>query len=175
MLRTVIVGALGLAAVASLLTACAAGPGATTALTPTPVECGDIPADIGGCSSARPVYQGATCEAIGQEWGQAIENLVTPIFSEAAVIDGKQKSARVHDALVLATITAGLHLDDRKLLGACKSADFVALADKGFSQAFRDGLPAVLYDDAPTATWDQFLFELQRAIVVIDVPASPTP
>jgi hypothetical protein len=174
MKRTILWGAACLAAAASLVSACTGAPGgASIAATPTPEICGDIPADIGGCSSNRPVYQGTTCEAVGQEWGRWIERLVTPIFDDAGVVDGEQKSVRVHEALVLATITAGLHLDEVDLLGVCTSTDFVALADRGFSQGFRDGLGSVLYDDAPTATWDQFLFELQRAIKVIDVSAAP--
>ena len=40
-----------------------------------------------------------------------------------------------------------------------------------FGEPFRAGIGDALYDAAPVATWDQFLFELQRVVRVIDVDA----
>lgn len=159
---------ISLLAVASAAMACgSAGKTATS----SPEYCDDVQADIGGCGPDRPVYEGTTCDAVAGEWGDAIERLIVPIFGEPPLLGDKQKSARVHDALVLATVTAGLHMDEAGMLGTCTSADFIAIAEPGLGQEFRDGIDDALYDAAPIATWDQFLFELERVIRVIDVAA----
>ena len=164
-LRSAIMLIVGLATVALLLVACTA----TGSTTPPPSDCGNIPASIGGCSSGRPVYAGTTCDELAEEWATAVDRLVTATFSEPALIDGKQRSARIQDAMILASITAGMRLNDLGLLGTCKAEDFVATADPLFGDQFRAGIPSMLYDGAPTATWEQFLFDLRRAIKIIDV------
>jgi len=153
--------------VASLAAAC----GGEAPTTPEPSVCDDIQADIGGCRVDRPVYLALDCDGLAGEWGASIERLVTPIFAEEPLRDGKQKSARIHDAMVLATIAAGLHMDRHGLLGTCESAAFMEIAGPAFGEPFRAGIGDALYDAAPVATWDQFLFELQRVVRVIDVDA----
>lgn len=149
-----------------------AGCGATA--TPTPTECDDIPASIGGCSSARPVYTGTTCREFAEQWGRSVDTAVLRIATEPEVLEERQRSARTQDAMILATVALGLHLDAQGRLGECTSDAVLAGADGAFTQAMRDAIPAVLYDNLPAATWDQFEFEARKVLKVLDVaPTAP--
>jgi hypothetical protein len=155
-----------------VLAGCAGQP----AEAPEPSVCDGIEADMGGCSELRPAYTGDTCDEVAAEWGPAVETLVTPIFDEPPVVGEQQRSSRILDALILASVTAAMHLDDAGLLGTCRPDAFVAAAEAGFSAGFRGRILSILYDGEPVATWDQLRFELRRGFSIIDVsdPASPS-
>lgn len=143
------------------------GPFARASPTDPPV-CDGIRADVGGCDSSRPVFAGTTCEAIANEWVAAIDERVRPIISGPPVEDGKQRSSRISDVLVVSSVIAAMRLDDLGLLDSCDAPTFLEAADTGFSDELHDGIGATLFDGQPVATRDDWAEELLRAIRIID-------
>lgn len=163
----------GLIAIGCLALLAASGlAGCGASASPLPSICDDIPAWIGGCSSLRPVYTGTSCDDFGKQWGSSVDAAILRIAAEPEVVDGRQRSARVQDAMILATVALGLHLDDQGRLGECGSQDVLASADKSFTDKMRETVPSVLYDNLPPATWDQFESEALKVLKALDEPAS---
>jgi hypothetical protein len=143
------------------------GPFAGGSPTEPPV-CNGIRADVAACGSSRPVFVGTTCEAIADEWVAAIDERVLPIISGPPVDDGKQRSSRISDVLVVSSVIAAMRLDDLGLLDSCDAPTFLEAADTGFSDELHDGIGATLFDGQPVATRDDWAAELLRAIRIID-------
>lgn len=140
-----------------------------------PVACGGIPADFGGCSSARPVFLGSTCAEIGAEWGESVDRGVLAVIRGPATVNGQQRSTRVSDVLVLASIVAGMRLDTLGLLATCDTPEFLNAARPRFSADLLDGIGGVLFDGSPVATTEDWERLLVRAIGIIDDGELPSP
>lgn len=154
-----------LVVVASLLSACSVFPGASA----RPTLCNGVPADIGGCDDP-PRYEGTTCAALSAEWGQEVNDRILKLIVEPAVVNGEQRSARVHSVLVLATTTLGLRMGQLGLLGECSASDILTGAQPAFTADLKAGIVSALYDDNPPASWKQFNTEALRVLAVLDVP-----
>ena len=127
-----------------------------------PAVCDGIPADMGGCDSARPVFVGETCEAIADEWVVAIDGGVIKVIRGQPVVDGMQRSSRISNVL------AGMRLDELGLLETCDAPTFLEAAKTDLSDDLRAGIGATLFDGQPFATqgdWEEILF---RAIRIVD-------
>ena len=146
-----------------------AGCGPFAGASPTnPPVCDGIPADFGGCDSARPVFTGTTCVAIADEWVTAIDERVIPIINGPPVENDMQRSSRISNVLVLSSIVAGMRLDELGLLDSCDAPTFLEAAESGFSDELQGGIGATLFDGQPRASradWEESLF---RAIRIID-------
>ena len=130
--------------------------------------CDGVPADFGGYDPARPTFSATTCEEIAAEWVAAIDERAIQVINGPAVEDGKQRSSRISDVLVLSSILAGMRLDDLGLLESCDAPIFMGAARTGVSAEVMDGMGAALFDGSPVASredWEQVLF---RAIRIID-------
>lgn len=154
----------GLILVASLTSAC------SVASTPEPTMCDGIPAEMGGCGSQRPTYQGTTCEELGSEWGQHVDARLRAVIDGPAQVDDKQRSVLIQNELVLATTTVGLRLQKLGLLNTCKVAIFLPAAEREFSDTLKSKIGAVLYDGNPIATYEQFHAEVEYVLGVLDEP-----
>ena len=133
-----------------------------------PPACDGISAEAGGCDSSRPVFVGTTCEAIADEWVAAIDERVVPIINGPPVEDGKQRSSRITDVQVVASVIAAMRLDELGLLASCDAPTFLEAAKTGFSDELLSGIGATLFDGQPLAgrgDWEETLF---RAILIID-------
>ena len=133
-----------------------------------PAVCDGIPADMGGCDSARPVFVGETCEAIADEWVDAIDGGVIKVIRGQPVVDGMQRSSRISNVLVVSSIVAGMRLDELGLLETCDAPTFLEAAKTDLSDDLRAGIGATLFDGQPFATqgdWEEILF---RAIRIVD-------
>lgn len=137
---------------------------------PEPTICDGVPSDIGGCSSQRPTYEGTTCEQLGAEWGQYVDAGLRAVIAGPESIDGKARSVLIHEQLVLATVTAGLRLQQLGLLDTCKVAIFLPPAEREFSNDLKATIGGALYDGRPVATYQQFQFEVEHVLVVLDHP-----
>lgn len=151
--------AVGLMLVASLAGGCS-----LVSATPAPSSCDGISSEIGGCDSGLPSFAGTTCEEVGAEWGQAVDTGIRAVIAEPPVVDGKQKSARISDVMVLAFVRATKHMEATGQLASCRAADFLDAATPAFSDELKAGIGAALYDGSPDATYEQFLAEVQNVI-----------
>ena len=153
--------------VASLIAGCefVSGP------QPTEQICDGIPADLGGCDNP-PGYVGATCEALGPEWGKHVNDRLLEIIAGPIVVDGARKSSRIQGFEVLATVRLARHLDRIGLLGECSAAEILAGAETEFAAELRSTIGAELYDGEPMATWEDFEASAAKALSVLDFPIS---
>ena len=146
-----------------------AGCGPIAGASPTnPSPCDGITADIGGCDSSRPVFVGTTCEAIADEWVAAIDERVVPIINGPPVEGEQQRSSRISDVQVVASVIAAMRLNELGLLDSCDAPTFLEAAKTGFSDELQGGIGATLFDGQPLASrgdWEETLF---RAIRIID-------
>jgi hypothetical protein len=150
----------------SLLVAACSTPLASSS--PASSICEGIPADMGGCSPSRPLFTGSTCQAIAIEWGAAVDRGVVPVINGPATADGKQRSARIADVLVLASIVAGMRLHELSLLPSCDTPEFLNAAKPQFSDELKAGIGHALLDGVPEATEADWEAALVRAIRIID-------
>jgi hypothetical protein len=150
---------------ASFVAACGVLPGATT-----PLACDGVSAEVGGCSSERPSFEGTTCAEVAQEWGQTVDTRVKEVIAGPETVDGKQRSSRILDVLVLAYVGATKHLEQSGQLGRCHAADFLAGAAPSFSEELKAGIGGALYDGDPVTTYGQFIAEVQNVIKTLDNP-----
>lgn len=158
--------ALALAAVFALLVgACSSAPRPATS---TPAVCDRTPAEMGGCSTARPIFVGSTCKELAAEWGRAVDGLVVSVIDGPAEVAGKRRSVLVGDALTLASVAVGLKLNDLGLLASCDVAEFLPIAEGQFSPHLRAGIGNVIFDGDPVGTEADWRARLHRAIGIID-------
>jgi len=159
-----IISRLGLILMASFLVA-----GCSPTARPTaPAVCDGIPADLGGCSSARPNFAGSTCRELAGEWGRHVDRQVVAVINGPEDAEGKKRSVRVSDALVLSSIVAGMRLDELGLLASCDVPEFLQAAKAQFSDQLKAGVGSVLFDGSPIATDREWEAALVRAIGIID-------
>lgn len=130
--------------------------------------CGGVPADIGGCSSARPSFSATTCAELAAEWGDDVDRRIVAIIDGPKSVDGKAKSVRNYEALVLASTVLSLRLDALGLLPSCDMAEFWPIAQTRFSPELQAGAGDVLYDGDPASTYDQWLEATKQIIGLID-------
>jgi hypothetical protein len=72
--------------------------------------------------------------------------------------------------MVLATVTVGLRLQELGLLGTCRVAGFLPLAEREFSHELKSTIGGTLYDARPLATYEQFYAEVEHVLVALDHP-----
>lgn len=149
----------------SLLAAACSG---TLTASPTPSLCAGVPAEMGGCSDERPVFTGSTCTEIGHEWGRAVDRRVLAVIAGPPTEDGKQRSARISDVLVLSSVVAGMRLDELELLPSCDVPEFLSAGQSQFSQQLQDTIGEVLFDGSPIATAEDWEVFLTRFVRIID-------
>jgi hypothetical protein len=147
-----------------LVVACSPTAGAPT----TPAVCGGIPADMGGCSAARPSFAGTTCRDVAEEWGRYVDQKVVGVINGPDSADGKKRSVRISDALVLGSIVAGMRLDELGLLAACDVPEFLPAAKRQFSEELKGRVASAPFDGSPIATPQDWDAALNRAIGIID-------
>ena len=151
--------AVGLVLVASLAGGCS-----LVSASPAPSSCDGISSEVGGCDSGQPSFTGTTCNEVGAEWGEAIDTGIRAVIAEPPMVDGKQRSSRISDVMVLAFVRASKQLQATGQLESCTAADFLDAATPAFSDELKQGIGAALYDGSPNATYEQFLSEVQNVI-----------
>jgi hypothetical protein len=136
--------------------------------TPAPSSCDGISSGLGGCAAGQPSFAGTTCAEVGAEWGQAVDAGIRAVIAGPPTADGKQRSARISDVMVLAFVRASQQLQTAGRLEGCSSADFLSAATPAFSADLKRGIGSALYDGSPEATFEQFLAEVQNVIRGLD-------
>lgn len=153
--------AAGLLLVASLVSACG-----TATPSPEPSGCNGVSADI--CGLAQPSLAGTDCASVGSEWAQAVDVGIRAVLDGPANVDGKQRSARIGDVMVLAFVNATGHLEALGALRACSAEAFLKAAEPEFSDELRTRVGAALYDGEPSVGYDEFLAEVRNVVGVLD-------
>lgn len=167
-------GAVLLVVVCLLLAAC-------TQLQPTPSLnaepsiCAGIASDFGGCSPDRPTYTGTTCPDLAAEWGSDVDRRTVAIINGPAGVDGKAKSARNVDTLVLTSLVLTMRLDDRGLRSSCGMSEFWQIAQRQFSDALRAGAGRILWDGDPVVPFADWLARAKEIVGMIDDGKSTAP
>lgn len=150
---------------AVLLAACSGMP---ISETPANSFCNDISAEVGGCDPDAPAFSGTTCDELAIEWGREVDRRLTEIIEGSAVVDGEQRSARAHKALVLPTLLVSARIRELGLTPACDADAFAATAEDSFGATLREGVGGVLYDGEPQVTYEQWRDEMVRTLDAIE-------
>lgn len=135
---------------------------------PSPTLCDGLPADMGGCAENVPSFAGTTCIEVAEEWGRAVDRGVVAVMDGPAVVEDKQRSARITDVLVVSSVRAGTRLDELGLLPSCDVDVFLPAGRREFSNALVDGIGEVLFDGSPVASPEDWNVFLTRFIRIID-------
>lgn len=146
------------------LTACSA----TMTETPMPSICDGIGADIGGCRDDLPTFSGSECAEVGQEFGAHLNDETLSIIRGPADVRGEGRSVRLKQAMTLTASLANARLDDLGLRSACDAPEFLAAAEREFSEELRATVGQVLFDGQPVATYEEWLADVERSVSVID-------
>lgn len=136
--------------------------------TPTPSICDGIGADIGGCRSDLPVFEGEDCAAIGREFGAYLNDETLAIVQGPSDVDGEARSVRLKQAMTLMASLANTQLDALGLRSACDAPQFLAAAEPEFSDELRATVGDALFDGQPAATYQEWFADVERSVSVID-------
>jgi hypothetical protein len=159
-----------------LVAACSGQSGAPT-VDPAATTCDGIGADFGGCSPDRPVYSGTSCPELAAEWGRDVDRRIVGLVNGPSMADGKARSVRNTDALVLTSLVVTYRLDALGLRASCNMDEFWPIAQRQFSADTRAGAGSVLWDAAPVVPFDDWLARAKEIVGMIDsaVPGSSVP
>lgn len=125
-------------------------------------------ADIGGCRSDLPVFQGEDCAAIGREFGAYLNDETLAIVQGPSDVDGEARSVRLKQAMTLMASLANTQLDALGLRSACDAPQFLAAAEPEFSDELRATVGDALFDGQPAATYQEWFADVERSVSVID-------
>jgi len=135
---------------------------------PARSSCDGIGAGLGGCDSNLPEFSATDCVGVAQEFGTALDERTLAVITGPEAVDGNARSVRLTHAMVLVSDLANRHLRATGLHADCDVPEFMGAAEAEFSSELRDSVGAFLYDGRPPATYDEWLEQLNRNIVVID-------
>ncbi len=130
--------------------------------------CNGVPADIGGCSAARPSFAATTCEGLAAEWGAAVDRRIVAIIDGPATVDGEQRSVLLSEAMSLASILVGQRMIELGNHESCDVANFLPIAKRQFSEDLTAGIGGILFDGNPIGTQGDWDVVLNRYIGIID-------
>jgi hypothetical protein len=84
--------------------------------------CDGISSDVGGCTAVRHTFTGSTCQAIGVEWADVIDEAIVAILDGPEAVDGDARSVRLQQAAVITTVDMNAHLRDLERDPACAAS-----------------------------------------------------
>jgi len=158
-----------------LLVAACSGQTSTPSVDPAATFCDGISADFGGCSPDRPRFSGTSCSDLAAEWGRDVDRRIVELISGPAAIDGKAKSVRSVDVLVLTSLVVTKRLDALGLRASCPMAEFWPIALQQFSAEMKAGAGGILFDGSPIVSFDDWLGRAKEVVGMIDDGKSPPP
>ena len=132
------------------------------------LSCDGITAEVGGCDEDRPAYTGTTCAELAREWGDEVDRRLTGVIDGPGFVDGKAKSARQTDVLVLASTRLSMYMDRTGLLDSCDLPEFLPIAEAQFTDKLREGVGSIIYDGDPVVSYEKWRADMARFIAVID-------
>lgn len=130
--------------------------------------CDGITAEVGGCDEDQPAYTGTTCAELAREWGDEVDRRLTGVIDGPGVVDGKAKSARQTDVLVLTSSRLSMYMDRTGLLDSCDLPEFLPIAEAEFTDKLREGVGSIIYDGDPVVRYEEWRADMERFIAVID-------
>lgn len=165
---------LAVAALAVALTI--VGSVAVLALKPQPAICNGIDRQLGGCDTDQPVFNGSTCEAVGIEFGDQLDQRIVKILGGPDVVNGERKSVRISAAEFLLTGRANQHLREIGIIAECGADHFLAAAERRFSDTLRAEVGDYLseFEHHSYADWRADLRKTLRAIDMDENVSNPS-
>jgi hypothetical protein len=159
-----------------LVAACSGQPSAST-VDPAATTCDGIGADFGGCSPDRPAYAGTSCPDLAVEWGRDVDRRIVGLIDGPAGVDGKARSVRNTDVLVLTSLVVTYRLDALGLRTSCNMDEFWPIARQQFSPEVKAGAGRILWDASPVVPFEDWLARAKEIVAMIDdpLPRSPAP
>jgi len=145
----------------------------TSVPSPSASSCDGVTAEAGGCNLSQTDFAGTTCAGVAAEWGKLVDRRLIAVIEGPAVEAGRQRSARISDVLVVASVRASQHLQDIGLLDSCDLPEFLPVAKAQFSQELETKILGALYDGDPVATAAQWDAAVAQAVGTIDTSDQP--
>jgi hypothetical protein len=155
-------------ALALLVAACSVPTGSPT-LDPATI-CDGIAAEFGGCSPDRPNYTSTTCADLAAEWGRDVDRRIISVIGGPRDADGKAKSVRNTDVLVLTSLVLTMRLDALGMRPDCNMAEFWPIAEEQLSDAVKAEAGSIMWDGDPVVPFDAWLTRAQEIVRMIDDP-----
>jgi len=140
-----------------------------------PSICNQIPVDFGGCDPDRPVFAGSTCPELAAQWGRDIDKRIVAVIRGPADQNGKAKSARNIDALVLSSMVLRMRLDELGIRASCGLDKFWPIAEQQFSGQLRSGAGAIMWDGNPVVRFDDWAARAKDIVGMIEKDLPPAP
>lgn len=159
-----------------LVAACSGWPSSPT-VDPAATFCDGISADFGGCSPDRPQYAGTSCSDLALEWGHDVDRRIVGLMNGPAGVEGKARSVRNTDVLVLTSLVVTYRLDALGLRASCNMDEFWPIARQQFSAEVKAGAGSILWDADPVVPFEDWLARANEIVAMIDdpLPGSPAP
>jgi hypothetical protein len=161
--RTTLLRLLLASAVALLGASCT-----VTQASPDQAVCDGVSSEVGGCTLERHAFAGETCDALTEEWAQALDGAIVAVLDGPEAVGELGRSVRIRQALIVTTADLNQRLQALQLQAECDLPEFMAIAEPLFSTTLRDGVGAALYDGAPMATYDEWLQDVRNVARSID-------
>jgi hypothetical protein len=147
----------------------------TTPTAARPSFCDGIDASLGGCAPDRPAYAGATCEAVGHEFGRQLNARLVRIYVGPDVVNGETKAVRVGSVTSVSLSLANLHLRRVGIIAECGADEFIDAAEFEFTAALKADAGKYLAD-GPAVSYEEWLADLRTFASIIDAEESaPVP
>jgi len=104
-----------------------------------------------------------------------VDRRILRLINGPAGVDGKARSVRNVDALVLTSFVLTYRMDALGIRDSCNMAEFWPIAQDQFSAAVRAGAGRILWDADPVVPFDDWLARAKEIVGMIDdmVPSSP--
>ncbi len=154
----------GLLAIATVTASCSDASGAS----PAPTVCDDVSSDVGGCTTDRHAYIGATCDAVATEWGGVMDRAVLDVMRGPANVDDQARSSRLRQAIVIATVDMDRHLETLSLSPPCTVDAVLAAGEAAFVDELRSGVGAIMYDGDPVVSYAEWIADVRKVLGVIE-------
>lgn len=154
----------------ALLVAACSVPTATPTDDPATTICDGIAAEFGGCSPDRPDYTGTTCAALAAEWGRDVDQRIFAVVEGPRDADGKAKSVRNTDVLVLTSLVLTRRLDALGMRAACNMDEFWPIAQQQLSDDVKAGAGSIMWDGDPIVPFEDWLARAEEIVRMIDDP-----
>ncbi|MDQ3493485.1 MAG: hypothetical protein M3452_09545 [Chloroflexota bacterium] len=97
-----------------------------------------------------------------------MDRRIVPIIRDPDMDPGQAASSLQIQALVVVTSDMNTRLRALGLVGQCEVSPFLASAETHLSDELKEGVGAILYDDQPPSTYEDWLEDVRRFLRVIE-------
>ncbi len=135
---------------------------------PSPTVCDDVSSEMGGCTTERHEYVGATCVAVATEWGGVMDRLVLAVINGPESVNNEARSSRLRQVIGIAAIDMDQHLEFLDPPVSCDLEEVLATGEQAFSDELRAGVGGAMYDGDPVVPYEEWLDDVRSVLGVIE-------